>query len=212
MSKLLLTTVAAGLVILTAFVRVANAQEKDTRACIAIVLPAVQGVEGNATEVATAVRELFTNFLNGPAIQIMPLDTRLVSQAPAEAKQKGCGHLLLTTLTRKRGGSGALGRIVGQAGATMAYHLPGAGSVGSAVARSAAIASAQAVNDLATGTRAKDELKIEYRLSPASGGRDVIKLKEEKMKASVDGEDLLTPLVQKISEVIATNVTKSGRE
>src|SRR5687768_1297128 len=133
--------------------------------CVAIALPAVQGVEGNAVEVGSAVRDLFMSYLAGPAIQVVALDARLASQAPEEARQKGCGQVLIATLTRKRrGGGGMLGRVLGQAGSSVAWQIPG-GGIGTAVARGVAVAGAQAVSDVASTTRAKDEMKLEYRLT-----------------------------------------------
>jgi hypothetical protein len=174
--------------------------------CIALVLPSVQGVEGSATEVGAGVRALFASYLTGPSMQAVALEARLQSQAVEEAKQKGCGNLLIATVTRKRSsGGGMLGRVLGQAGSTVAWQLP-VGGVAGAVTRGAAAAGAQAVTELASGTRAKDEMTLEYRIT-ATDGRVVLKPREEKLKASVDGEDLLTPLVQRASESIATAVS-----
>jgi hypothetical protein len=104
---------------------------------------------------------------------------------------------------RKRGGRG-LGRVLTQAGSTAAWYTP-VGSIGGSVARGAVIAGAQAASEIASNTRAKDEVRIQYRLV-TTDGRVVVKPKEEKAKASADGEDLLTPLVQKVSEVVASAV------
>jgi hypothetical protein len=186
---------------------VALAQEQ-AGACIAIALPAVQGVEGSAVDVGNAVRELFTGYLSGPAIQVTSLDARLASQAPHEARQKGCAHVLIATLTRKRSsGGGMLGRVLGQAGSSVAWQIPG-GGVGAAVARGAAVAGAMAVSDLASTTKAKDEMTLEYRVT-STDGRSVITPKDEKLKASVDGEDLLTPLVRRASESIVATLSSS---
>jgi hypothetical protein len=175
-------------------------------ACIAMSLPSVQGAEGSATDVAAAVRNLFTGFLQGPSMTVVPLDARLTLQANEEARQKSCAHVLVVSLTRKRGGGRVLGRALGQAAGTAAWFTPVA-SVGAAVARSAALAGAQAAADIAANTRAKDEMRLEYRLLTTEG-RVVVKPKEEKAKASADGEDLLTPLVQTASEAIAAVVIR----
>jgi hypothetical protein len=171
-------------------------------ACIAIVLPSVQGVEGDATQVASSVRELLASFLTGPSMRAVPLDARLASQAIEEAKQKECGRVLTAALTRKRSsGGGLLGRVVGQAGTTAAWSLPG-GGVGAAVVRGAAVAATQTASELASSTKAKDEMRLEYRLSPVSGGA-TLGPKTESAKAQIDGEDLLTPLVEKVAEAVA---------
>jgi hypothetical protein len=138
---------------------------------------------------------------------VVALDVRLASQAPAEAQQKGCGHVLTATLTRKRSGGGMFGRILGQAGSSVAWQIPG-GGVGAAVARGVAVAGAAAVSDLASATKAKDEMRLEYRVT-STDGREVIKPKNEKLKASVDREDLLTPLVQRASESIVAALSSS---
>jgi hypothetical protein len=170
--------------------------------CVAIVLPSVQGVEGDATQVASAVRELLRSFLTGPSMQSVLIEARLPSQSIEEARQKNCGRVLTAALTRKRGsGGGLLGRVVGQAGTTAAWSLPG-GGVGGALARGAAVAATQTASEVASSTQAKDEMRIEYRLSAVSGGT-TLGPKTERAKAKVDGEDLLTPLVQKVAEAVA---------
>ena len=173
--------------------------------CIAMALPSVKGAD-DATQVATAVRDLFTSFLQGPSIKVVPLDARLALQATEEAKQKSCNQMLVASVTRKRGGGGGLGRAIAQAGSTAAWYTP-VGGVGSAVARGAVIAGAQAASEIAATTKAKDELRLEYRLV-STDGKVIVKPKEEKAKASVDGEDLLTPLVQTVSESIASAVIR----
>ena len=89
-----------------------------TGICIAIVLPAVQGVEGDATALGNSVRELFGSFLRGPSMQVMTLDARLTAHALEEAKQKSCDRVLTVSLSRKRGGNtmGTIARVAGQAG------------------------------------------------------------------------------------------------
>ncbi len=207
--RLAVLGVSAGLVLVVVAQEPAPGQSPDAAGtCIAIALPAVQGVEGSAVDVGNAARDLFTSYLAGPAIQVTALETRLASQAPEEARQRGCGHVLIASLTKKRsGGGGMLGRVMGQAGSTVAWQIPG-GGVGTAVARGVAVAGAQAVSELASTTKAKDEMKLEYRVT-ATDGRTVLKPKDEKLKASVDGEDLLTPLIQRASESIVAAVSSS---
>jgi hypothetical protein len=183
----------------------AAAQPPSSATCIAIGLPSVQGAEGSATVVAEATRDLFASYLQGPSITVVRLDARLSVQAGEEAKQKGCDRVLVVSLTRKRGGGG-LRRALGQAATTAAWYTP-VGSVGASVARGAVIAGAQAASEIASNTRARDEMRLEYRLV-ATDGRVLVKPQEQKAKASADGEDLLTPLVQAAAESIAGSVTR----
>ncbi len=175
--------------------------------CIAIVLPSVQGVDGSATEVAAAVRELFTSYLTGPSLRAVAVEARLVSQAVEEARQKNCGQVLVTTLTRKRSGGGAFGRALGQAAGTAAWSVPGVAGTGGAVARGAVIAGAQAVSSVAGSTKAKDEMRLDYKISSLDAAATA-KPETLKVKAAADGEDILTPLVEKASEAIAAGVAK----
>jgi hypothetical protein len=171
------------------------------------VLPSVQGVEGSATAVATAVRDLFGSYLTGPALQPVALDARLASQALAEARQKQCGQVLIATVTRKHGGPGnsVFGQMMGEAIGTAAYQIPGAGSVAGAVVQGVAVAGAHAISVLAASTKAKDEIRLEYKLSSADGTTRLGPT-TDKAKASVDGEDLLTPLVERASEAIVRRI------
>jgi hypothetical protein len=54
---------------------------------------------------------------------------------------------------------------------------------------------------MASNTRAKDELQIEYRLASSAG----VTLREgkDRAKASADGEDLVTPLVERMAGAVA---------
>jgi hypothetical protein len=183
------------------------AEQNPGATCIAIVLPSVQGVDGNATAVATAVRDLFASYLTGPSLQPMPVEARLTSQALAEARLKQCPVVLIATVSRKRsgGGNGVLGQMVGQVIGTTAYQIPGGGTVAGTVAQSIVVASAQAVSTLAASTHAKDEIRLEYRLA-TSDGRTQLGPVTDKAKAATDGEDLLTPLVERAAEAVAARV------
>ena len=182
----------------------AGADAQDPSACLAVVLPSVHGVDGSATDVANGVRDLFVSFLNGPALRTVVLDARLPAQAAIEARQKGCGLMLLTTMTRKRDGGSTLGGVLGQAAGTAAWHMP-YGAAGT-LARGAAVAGAQAATTLASDTRRKDEVRLEYRVGAPDTVASV-KPVSSKAKARADGEDLLTPLVERASAEIFTAAT-----
>jgi hypothetical protein len=180
--------------------------DQPTPTCIALVLPSVQGAEGSATDVGNALRELFASFLNGPSIRAVPLEARLPSQAVDEARQKGCSHVLVTTLAVKHPG-GWLGKAIGQGVGAASWYTPiPAGGVGAAVARGAAVGGAQVVSSMASNTRAKDEMQLEYRISTVEEV-DRAAPKREKAKARTDREDLLTPMVERASTTIVSVVT-----
>lgn len=201
-----------GLVLTTAALPpAARAQEPSNQSCIAIVLPSVKGADGDATEFANSLRELFASYLTGPSLRTVKLDARLASQAIEEARQKDCPTVLVTAISRKSGGGGGWGKALGRAAGTAAYYgVPYGGTAAGAAARGAAVAGAQAVSSMADSTKAKDEVTLEFKVgTPDSVLR--APAQSQKAKASHDGEDLLTPIVEKASEAIASMVLK-GRK
>jgi len=170
--------------------------------CIAIVIPTVAGMPGNAADLAAGVRDLIVSYLNGPSTKVVPLEARLQSEAGEEARQKGCELLLFASVTRKPGGS-KLTKAFGQAAGNTSWYLPGGGSFASATARAAAAGGLQAVSSLAASTKAKDELRLDYRLQAVTGHIE-LGPKSVTQKASADGEDVLTPVVMRAAEAIVT--------
>ena len=189
----------------------AQAAPNLTQICLA---PAAVEAAPNGVDPLAAVRETFTSFLTGPSLGVMPLNARLQSQVREEAKLSKCSYLLLTTVKheRKTGGGGLLGRVASGAVQHGAWSAVGAtgSTVGRVVAGAAAGAASGAAYDYAASSRNKDELTLSYRLE-AAGGTALIQ-KTEKRKAKSDGEDLLTPLVQRASEAIASAVTQRSPE
>ena len=183
--------------------------QSDRQACVAIVLPSATGVEGDALAFSTSLRDLFASYLTGPSVRAINLEARLASQAVEEARTKDCGHVLVTKITKKRDGGNGWGRALGQAAGSAAYYgVPyAAGGAAAAAARGAIVAGAHAVSSMASTTRAKDELTLEFRLGTVD---TVLRAspKTEKAKAKSDGEDLLTPLVEKASESIAAAIVR----
>ncbi len=175
--------------------------------CVAILMPDVQGVEGNAINVATGIQQLFSSYLTGPSIRVIALEAKLPALANDEARQKQCGNILQATFTRKHKNGSTFGKVVGSAGSVAAWTAPYGSSTGAAVARTAAIAGTEAAGTLASDTRATDEMRIEYKLTTPDGSVQ-LGPKEEKVKASTDGEDLLTPLVKQASEAVVTQIMK----
>jgi hypothetical protein len=179
----------------------APAHAQTTSRCIALPLPTLRGADGTATELAGGLRDLVSSFLKGPSLRTVPLEARLADQALEEARAQGCGTVLTITLTRKRGGGG-LGRMLGEAAGAAAWHMPyGGSSATSTAVRSAAIAGTAAVSSVASNTKAKDELQIAYRLSSAAGA--TLHDGKDQAKARADGEDLVTPLVERMAGVVA---------
>lgn len=174
-------------------------------ACVALAMPTLRGADGSGRETAAGLRDLVASFLTGPSLRTEPLEARLASQAAEEARNKGCPSVLSLTLTRKRSGGGGLGRVLGSAADAAAWRLPYGGSARSNVARGAAIAGAAAAADIAENTKARDEWELEYRLT-VDGRAD--QSGKDAGKAKADGEDVVTPLVEHLANVVAAAVTR----
>ena len=181
---------------------------KATQICLA---PVAVEAAPTGMDPVTAVRDAFTSFLTGPSLAVQPLTARLQSQVREEAKLAGCRFLLFPSLKHERKtGGGLLGKVAGGAVQQGAWAVTGsAGSTAGRVAAGAvAGAASSAVSDYAYGSRSKDELTLKYRLESAAAV--VLVEKSEKRKAKSDGEDLLTPAVQKAAEAIADAAASAG--
>ena len=173
--------------------------------------PAAVEAAPNGVDPVEAVSAAFSTFLNGPTLAVQLLGSRLQSQARQEAKLAGCSFLLLTTVKheRKTGGGGILGKMAGgavQQGAWAVTGTVGGSMAGRVAAGAVAGAASSTINDYAMSSRQKDELTLRYRLEDGNG--KVLVEDSEKRKARADGEDLLTPIAQEASEVIAEAVAK----
>jgi hypothetical protein len=186
-----------------------EAQGSASKATICLAPASVQMASGNATDGSTAVRETFASYLTGPTLAATPLNARLASQAREEAKQASCRYVLYTSMKLERGksGGGVFGKVIGGAVESSAYELRGAASstAGRIAAGAAARAAVEAARGLATNVKTKDELTLDWRLETVDGG--VIAKNSTKAKASSDGQDLLTPMVERAAERIASAVT-----
>jgi hypothetical protein len=179
----------------------ANAPKKEGAVRICQVTPKAQVTTGSAAQAAEAVRNTFAGYLTGPRLEITSLNARLPSQAMEEARQSQCDYVLYASMTQKKGGGGgmfsrAIGNVVGAA----AGHIPVA-TAGEAAARGAVITGVYTTANIASNVKAKDEITLEYKLEPVGGARPALS-KTDKAKAKSDGEDVLTPLIERAAEAI----------
>ncbi|MBA3514164.1 MAG: hypothetical protein H0T77_07315 [Pyrinomonadaceae bacterium] len=81
-----------------------------------------------------------------------------------------------------------------------AGHIP-VNTRGEAAARSVAVTGIHTSANIAGSIKARDELSLEYKLEAADGARPGV-ANTAKGKAKLDGEDVLTPLIQKAAEAV----------
>ena len=181
--------------------------------CVAIMLPSVKGVSGQSDEAAGAVRDLLASYLTAPAFKTVALDAKLAALAMSEAREKGCANVVTMTVTGKQGGGGSrfggLGRLAGQTVGSAAPYL-GGGSAAGAIARGAAIGTTQALTSMASNTKARDELKLEFTVQTTDNAVRVPKTTHE-AKAQSDGEDIVTPVIEMVATQIADVMLKPAR-
>lgn len=200
----------------------------DDKVRIGIVLPKAQLGQGTSgADVAEPVRQTLIAYLSGPATEIVPLQARIPIQVNAEAQEAGCQYVLYTSVTHKKGGGGAgFGKLMG-AMAPVAGMVPGLGGLGggagavvasqaaAAAASAAAQAQAQAAQEqaMAALTNASqgqvkkgDQITLEFKLQKPGDAKPVLE-KSGKGKATQDGEDLLSPLIEAAATDVLTAAT-----
>jgi hypothetical protein len=176
---------------------------------IGLIMPKVQLTTGDAAQAAEALRNDFARHLNGPSVEVVTLAARLPSLAADEARQSQCDYVLYSSLTQKKGGGGGMfGRALGNVAGAAAVHIPAGSTAGGAAARSAAITGVYTTANLAGSIKARDEVSLEYKLEPVDGTRQGV-ANTVKAKASSDGEDIVTPLIEKAAEAVVAAVPKS---
>ena len=156
---------------------------------IGLILPSVQMSGGNTAQAAEALRNSFAGHLNKPSIEVVTLSARLPSQAMEEARQSQCDYILSASMTIKKGGS-MFGRAIGNIASSAAGQFPTGGSTSTG-----------------SSIKAKDEVSLEYKLDHVETAKTSLTTKD-KAKASADGEDIISPLVQKASEAIVSTVRR----
>jgi hypothetical protein len=184
--------------------------QQPAAVCLGIVVPASEGIKGDATQVERAARDLLIGQLTDPSLKILPLEARLRAPATEEARKAECGNLLMIALKQKSGESGVrglAGKVAEGAGSWAGWSVP-AGGVAGAATRGAALAGAAAVASLASSTNAQDELRIDYEVVGTSDGSSTSPQspQSERLKARANGEDLLTPLMRRVAERVHATV------
>jgi hypothetical protein len=180
---------------------------------IGVLLPKVQiaqnGREAASTDLAEALRKALVASMAGPVVEIVPITSRAEIQVEAEAKEKQCDFLLQTSLVGNHPKSSWKRGL--PAATSMASMIPMVGlagrSVAGAVAAEAAAYGAVGLSVFAESTHAKDELKLEYALLSPSDMSTVARQTNAAVAKS-DGENIMSPLVDKAAANILAQVTK----
>ncbi len=192
----------------SASVASATSPKKPGAIRIGMIMPKVQLTAGDTAQAAEALRTSFAGYLNSPTIEVVSLESRLPSLAMNEARQSQCDYVLFVSMVQKKGGGGGMfGRALGGFAGAAAGHIPGGGSAGTAAARSVAVSGVYTSAHIAGSIKAKDEIGLEHKLEPTDGAGKGVSA-TNKAKASRDGEDVVTPLIEKAAENVVATVSK----
>ena len=157
---------------------------------------------GPAPAVAGAsegLRETLMKYLAGPSFEIVPLTAQLPVQIEAEGRQKDCDFVFYSTLSAKKRSSG-MGFL--KSVSQMSNAVPMLGAVrGAAGTIAVAKTVLSGVAGAASMVKAKSEIAFEYRLI-AGGSSSPVLSDVAKTKASQDGEDVISALVEKAADAV----------
>jgi hypothetical protein len=183
--------------------------------------------QGNnaAADYSTPIRNAMILLMNGPAVEVAALDSRIPMQLQAEAQQKQCDYVLFSTVAVKHNTGGAFAKWAKLAAPIASMTPVGmmAHGVGTAMAASAASAAASAASQAAqqqamsqvmsqlqgfnTQIKSKDDVNVQYQLVVPGQPQPVLQ-NTLQGKAKSDGEDVLTPLLQQTANTVVTQVGK----
>jgi hypothetical protein len=193
---------------------------------IGVAPPDAQVGQGNnaAADYSTPIRNAMILLMNGPAVEVAALDSRIPMQLQAEAQQKQCDYVLFSSVAVKHN-SGGFGKFAKFATPLASMTPVGmmAHGMGTAVAATAASAAAQAAQQAAqqqamnqvmaqlsgfnTQIKQKDDVNVQYQLIATGQSQPVVQ-NALQGKAKSDGEDVLTPLLQQTANTVVTQVGK----
>ena len=202
MNRICLSFVAWGLFAALVVPPAADAQDAPpaNSVRIGLVKPKVQVGSGDTAQASETIRTLLSEYLSGPTLQVTLLEARLPDQFEEEARRAGCDYILSTEVVHSRGASGgSLGRALGNFGG----YVPAKDAITSLVLSGAVRTAA----DVASSVKAKDEMKLEFRLQQAGASMPSL-TRTVKGRARSDGEDILTPLIENVATEIGGAVSK----
>ncbi|HWW97386.1 MAG TPA: hypothetical protein VNY74_06805 [Edaphobacter sp.] len=175
---------------------------------IGITMPKAQiGQSAQGPSAGEPLRVMLVQYLAGPSVETVSIAALLPDQIEAEAKATQCDFLVYSNLSQKKptGGMGFLKNA-----SSMANMIPMVGltnSVSGAIAASSATAAASQAATLSSGVKAKSDIILEYHMNAAGNTSPVLNTTLD-AKATADGEDVITPLVEKEATAIMAEVSK----
>lgn len=187
--------------------RAALGEKKAGIVRIGIAMPKAQLGQAQGPSAGEPLRVMLIQYLTGPSVESTPIAALLPDQVAAEAKAKQCDYIVYSTLSQKKA-SGGLGFLKSS---SMLNVIPGVGlanSMGKVMGATSAAAAASQAASLSSGVKAKTDVLLEYHLT-ATGNDSPILSNTFDTKATADGEDVITPMVEKAATAIMAQVSQN---
>ena len=175
---------------------------------VGVAMPSLQmGPSPAVVGASEGVREAVMKYLAGPSFEIVPLTAQLPVLLEAEGRQKECDFVIYSALSATQTGGSKLGFL--KSASRMSSVIPMVGAVhGVAGAIAAGTAAANMLTGVAAAAsmiKAKSDVSFEYRL--LAGGSSVPLLSDiVKTRATRDGEDVISALVEKTAGAVVNTI------
>lgn len=192
---------AAFLVFLSFTNLTAQTENADTKTKIRVGLATVKTAsvgEGiDAQQFGLGVQNSLSEYLKTPETEIVVLESKLASQIPNEAKEKKCDYIVFVTAAHKKGGGG-FGKMFSTVAPVVGAVVPMAGVAG-AIAGSVASTAIMTAGSMSSNVKAKDSLQFDLTIQKVETNSQIL-TKQYKAKAKSNGEDIFTPLIEKMAQ------------
>jgi hypothetical protein len=164
--------------------------------------PLLKMVEtSHSVNTSDAIRTVMVEYMSGPMIEVVPLDSRIPVHIEAESKMKDCDLVLYSTVTlTKSGNANRLGSLLKKI-APAAALISLTGSRTATMAGTAVRVAAEVLGEVTADRKKKDKIKFEYRLMKVGVAEPVV-ANVEVDKSKEESEDVLTPMLAKNAEVV----------
>jgi hypothetical protein len=176
---------------------------------IGITMPKAQiGQSAQGPAAGEPLRVMLAQYLAGPTVETIAIVALLPDQMEAEAKSKQCDFLVYSSLSQKKP-AGSMGFL--KNASSLSNMIPMIGmvnSVNGAMAASSAAAAASQAATLSSGIKAKTDIVLEYHMTAVDNPATPVLNTTLDAKATADGEDVITPLVEKEATAIMAEVSK----
>lgn len=155
----------------------------------------------SSADLSAAIQNTLMQYLKTPNVEVIALEAKLASVIDSEAKEKECDYVLFVNASHKKGGGGGFGmfsKVIAPAiGATGIGHTGStAGNIAGQVATRAVVSAGSASENI----KSKDEITLDVKMQQPGGASALAK--QYKKKASSNGEDIISPLVEQVAEAV----------